>query len=110
MVEQIRFAVDTDFPVHGMLHAEYAVSTFHPRHPSERSHDVIANGRQRSKPKRTADIQTGGVQLQSNPLWTEAVLTDLNYGTALMKIGDRITYIPGRIIRNQLNGTGLLCA
>lgn len=110
VVEQIRFVVDTDFPVHGMLHAEYAVPTFHPRYPSERSHDIIANGRQRSKPKRTADIQTGGVQLQSNPLWTEAVLTDLNYGTALMKIGDRITYIPGRIIRNQLNGTGLLCA
>lgn len=51
MVEQIRFVVDTDFPVHGMLHAEYAVSTFHPRHPAERYHDVIDNGCQLPKLK-----------------------------------------------------------
>ena len=110
IVKQIRFVVNADFPVHGMLHAEYAVPAFHPRHPSERSHDIIANGRQRSKLKSPAGVQTGGVQLQSNPLWTEMALSNLNHRTALMKIGDRITYVPGRIIRNQLNGTGLLCA
>lgn len=110
IVKQIRFAVDADFSVHGMLHAEQAVPTFHPRYPSERSHDIIANGRQRSKLKSPTGVQTGGVQLQSNPLWTEMALSDLNHRTALMKIGDRITYVTGRIIRNQLNGTGLLCA
>ena len=110
IMEQIRFAVDTDFSVHGMPHTEHAVPAFYPRHPAERSHDIIANGRQRSKLKGPAGMQASSAQLQPNLLWTETILSDLNHRTALMKIGDRITYIPGRIIRNQLNGTGLLCA
>lgn len=51
IVKRIRLAVDADFSVYGMLHAEYAVSTFHPRHPAERYHDVIDNGCQLPKLK-----------------------------------------------------------
>ena len=109
-VKHIRFVVDADFPVHGMLHAEHAVPAFHPRYPAERSHNIIANGRQWSELKGSTGMQTGGTQFQPNSLWTETALSNLNHRTALMKIGDRITYVPGRIIRNQLNGTGLICA
>lgn len=61
IVKHIRFVVDADFPVHGMLHAEHAVPAFHPRYPAERSHNIIANGRQRSELKGPTGVQTGGM-------------------------------------------------
>lgn len=100
-------SVDFQMSVDAVAHTEYAVTALHKGDIFERTHDVIGNGGEGTEGDTAHSVQIGGMHIQGKSDFVKSVGANLygsiSFNEGFVGIGD----IPGSVVRDQLQGTGL---
>ena len=106
VLEHTGNAVDLQRPRHSVAHTEHAVAALQKGHIAQRTHDIVAKGREGAEPERACCKKAGSVKVQTEPLGAKAVFTDGYLPAVLPESGAGERHAPGGGFGDELDGAG----
>lgn len=107
IMEHIGSAVDEKNPIHRVPHTENAVPALHEGHVSERSHDVVLDRRELTKPDRTICTEFRCLDVQRDAFVSKSIPSDANLIALFLKIRVGEWHLERLRVGNQLYGAEL---
>ncbi|MGM9589984.1 MAG: hypothetical protein ACI3V0_07425 [Faecousia sp.] len=105
IMKNIGDSIDEKFTINRMPHTVNTVPALHERHIPERTHDVVFDRRERTKPDRSGGMEIRRVDVQCDPIFSKSISGHAALIVPFMKIRAGEWHMEGLCIGNQLYGT-----